>query len=211
MSRVRPVNAYFLLENYYSDHICHLGKIEDKVVFGQNCYTGQNINKMIFCSDLLSWAKLLKNEFWSHLLQWAKMCEIIPLIEFATESKRIQKFVFDRLCPFEQKPDKFQFQHQVCYLCKCLEKVKVILVFTHAANLRQIRHLPPLPSMQNYGKFDATPFGKIEQNWANVAFADGLLQIFSTGKSVLSASVRLARLGMATEINTLGTRLIVIN
>ena len=92
------------------------------------------------------------------------MCEIIPLIEFATESKRIQKFVFVRFCPFEQKPDKFQFQHQVCYLCKCLEKVKVILVFTHAANLKQIRHLPPLPSMQNYGKFDATPFGKIEQN-----------------------------------------------
>ena len=177
------------MENCYSDHICHLGKIEDKVVFGQNCYTGQNINKMIFCSDLLSWAKLLKNEFWSHLLQWAKMCEIIPLIEFATESKRIQKFVFDRFCPFEQKPDKFQFQHQVCYLCKCLEKVKVILVFTHAANLRQIWHLPPLPSMQNYGKFDATPFGKIEQNWANVAFADGLLQIFYTGKSVFSSSV----------------------
>ena len=92
------------------------------------------------------------------------MCEIIPLIEFATESKRIQKFVFDRFCPFEQKPDKFQFQHQVCYPCKCLEKVKVILVFTHAANLRQMRHLPPLPSMQNYGKFDATSFGKIEQN-----------------------------------------------
>ena len=176
------------MENYYSDHICHLGKIEDKVVFGQNCYTGQNINKMIFCSDLLPWAKLLKNEFWSHLLQWAKMCEIIPLIEFATESKRIQKFVFDRFCPFEQKPDKFQFQHQVCYPCKCLEKVKVILVFTHAANLRQIRHLPPLPSMQNYGKFDTTPFGKIEQNWANVAFADGLLQIFYTGKSVFSSS-----------------------
>ena len=139
---------------------------------------------MIFCSDLLSWAKLLKNEFWSHLLQWAKMCEIIPLIEFATESKRIQKFVFDRFCPFEQKPDKFQFQHQVCYLCKCLEKEKVILVFTHAANLRQMRHLPPLPPMQNYGKFDATSFGKIEQNWANVAFADGLLQIFCTGNSV---------------------------
>ena len=65
--------------------------------------------------------------------------------------------------------------------------------------------------MQNYGKFDATPFGKIEQNWANVAFADGLHQIFSTGKSVFSSSVRLARLGMATEINTLGTRLIIIN
>ena len=43
--------------------------------------------------------------------------------------------------------------------------------------------------MQNYGKFDATPFGKIEQNWANVAFADGLLQIFYTGKSVFSSSV----------------------
>ena len=42
--------------------------------------------------------------------------------------------------------------------------------------------------MQNYGKFDATPFGKIEQNWANVAFADGLLQIFYTGKSVFSSS-----------------------
>ena len=40
----------------------------------------------------------------------------------------------------------------------------------------------------NYGKFDATPFGKIEQNWANVAFADGLLQIFYTGKSVFSSS-----------------------
>ena len=59
------------------------------------------------------------------------MWEITPLIEFATESKRIQKFVFDPFCPFEQKPDKCQFQHQVCYPCKRLEKVKVILAFTH--------------------------------------------------------------------------------
>ena len=96
------------------------------------------------------------------------MCEIIPLIEFATESKRIQKFVFDRFCPFEQKPDKCQFQHQVCYPCKCLEKVKVILVFTHAANLRQIRHLPPLPSMQimaNLMLRHLTKLSKIEQMW----------------------------------------------
>ena len=176
------------MENYYFDHICHLGKIEDKVVLGQICCAGQNTNKMIFCSDLLSWAKLLKNEFWLHLLQWAKMWEITLLIEFSTESKRIQKFVFDRFCPFEQKPEKCQFQHQVCYPCKCLEKVKVILVFKHGANLRQMRHLPPLPSMQNYGKFDPTSFGKIEQHWANVAFADSLLQIFYTGKSVFSSS-----------------------
>ena len=57
------------MENFYFDHICQFGKIEDKVIFGQICYNGQNTNKMIFCSDLLSWAKLLKNEFWSHLLQ----------------------------------------------------------------------------------------------------------------------------------------------
>ena len=167
------------MENYYFDHICHLGKIEDKVVLSQICCAGQNTNKMIFCSDLLSW---------SHLLQWAKMWEITLLIEFSTESKRIQKFVFDRFCPFEQKPEKCQFQHQVCYPCKCLEKVKVTLVFKHGANLRQMRHLPPLPSMQNYGKFDPTSFGKIEQHWANVAFADSLLQIFYTGKSVFSSS-----------------------
>ena len=42
--------------------------------------------------------------------------------------------------------------------------------------------------MQNYGKFDPTSLGKIEQNWANVAFADGLLQICFRGKSVLSSS-----------------------
>ena len=45
------------MENYYFDHICHLGKIEDKVLFGQICYTGQNINKMIFCSDFTSLGK----------------------------------------------------------------------------------------------------------------------------------------------------------
>ena len=43
--------------------------------------------------------------------------------------------------------------------------------------------------MQNYGKFDPTSFGKIEQNWANVAFADALLQIYYAGKSVFSSSV----------------------
>ena len=33
---------------------------------------------------------------------------------------------------------------------------EVILVFTHGANLRQMRHLPPLLLMQNYGKFGPT-------------------------------------------------------
>ena len=99
---------------------------------------------MNFCSDLLSWAKLLKNEFWSLLLHWAKMWEITTLTEFAIESKSVQKFIFDRFCPFGQKPDKCQFCYQVWHPCKCLDKVKVILVFTHGANLRQMRHLPPL-------------------------------------------------------------------
>ena len=99
---------------------------------------------MNFCSDLLSWAKLLKNEFWSLLLHWAKMWQITTLTEFAIESKSIQKFIFDRFCPFGQKPDKCQFCYQVWHPCKCLDKVKVILVFTHGANLRQMRHLPPL-------------------------------------------------------------------
>ena len=35
-----------------------------------------------------------------------------------------------------------------------------------------------------YGKFDPTSLGKTEQNQANVAFADGLLQICYRGKSV---------------------------
>ena len=123
--------------------------------------TVANVN---FCSDLLSWAKLLKNEFWSLLLHWAKMWQITTLTEFAIESKSIQKFIFDRFCPFGQKPDKCQFCYQVWHPCKCLDKVKVILVFTHGANLRQIRHLPPLPLMQNYGKVGPMSCGKIEQN-----------------------------------------------
>ena len=55
--------------------------------------------------------------------------------------------------------------------------------FTHGANLRQMRRLPPLPLMQNYGKIGPTSWGK-----ANVAFADGLLQICYRGKSVFSSS-----------------------
>ena len=162
-----------------------LSKIENKVVFGQICYPEQNSGKQLFwsylphwakiwnerntnnvnfCSDLLCWAKMLKNEFWSLLLHWAKMWEITTLTEFAIESKSVQKFIFDRFCPFGQKPDKCQFCYQVWHPCKCLDKVKVILVFTHGANLRQMRHLPPLPLMQNYGKFGPTSWGKIEQN-----------------------------------------------
>lgn len=83
---------------------------------------------------------------------------------------------FDRICYREQKHskirfrsnclfDKYQFQNQVCHPCKPLEKVTAFLVFTHRANLRQIRRLPPLPSMQNYGKFDPTSSSKIEQMW----------------------------------------------
>ena len=72
------------------------------------------------------------------------MWEITTLTEFAKESKSVQKFIFDRFCPFGQKPDKCQFCYQVWHPCKCLDKVKVILVFTHGANLRQMRHLPPL-------------------------------------------------------------------
>ena len=113
---------------------------------------------MIFCSDLLSWAKLLKNEFWSLLLHWAKMWEITTLIEFAIESKSVQKFIFDRFCPFGQKPDKCQFCYQVWHPCKCLDKVKVILVFTHGANLRQMRHLPPL--LRHSAKLS-----KVKQMW----------------------------------------------
>ena len=117
------------------------------------------------------------------------MWQITTLTEFAIESKSIQKFIFDRFCPFGQKPDKCQFSYQVWHPCKCLDKVKVILVFTHGANLRQIRHLPPLPLMQNYGKVGPMSCGKIEQNKANVAFADDLLQICYRGKSVFSSSV----------------------
>ena len=118
---------------------------------------------MNICSDLLSWAKLLKNELWSLLLHWAKMWEITTLTEFAIESKSVQKFIFDRFCPFGQKPDKCQFCYQVWHPRKCLDKVTVILVFRHAANLRQMRHIPPLPLNQNYGKFGPTSWGKIEQ------------------------------------------------
>lgn len=53
-----------------------------------------------------------------------------------------------------------------------------------------MRHLPPLQLMQNYGKFDPTSLSKTEQNQANVAFADGLLQICYIGKSVYSSSAR---------------------
>ena len=162
-----------------------LSKIENKVVFGQICYPEQNSGKQLFwsylphwakiwnerntnnvnfCSDLLCWAKMLKNEFWSLLLHWAKMWQITTLTEFAIESKSIQKFIFDRFCPFGQKPDKCQFCYQVWHPCKCLDKVKVILVFTHGENLRQMRHLPPLLLMQNYAKFGPTSRGKIEQN-----------------------------------------------
>ena len=52
------------------------------------------------------------------------MWEITTLTEFA---------------PSGQKPDKCQFCHQVSHPCKC--KVKVFLVFTHGANLRQMWHL----------------------------------------------------------------------
>ena len=33
------------------------------------------------------------------------MWEITTLTEFAIESKSVQKFIFDRFCPFGQKPD----------------------------------------------------------------------------------------------------------
>ena len=111
---------------------------------------------MNFFFFLLSWAKLLKNEFWSLFLHWAKMWEITTLTEFAIESKSVQKFIFDRFCPFGQKPDKCQFCYHVWHPCKCPDKVKVILVFPQGKNLRQIRHLPPLPVMQNFGKFGPT-------------------------------------------------------
>ena len=42
--------------------------------------------------------------------------------------------------------------------------------------------------MQNYGKVGPMSCGKIEQNYANVAFADDLLQICYRGKSVFSSS-----------------------
>ena len=128
--------------NDYFDHICHTeqryGRSDNLTSF---YYTGRNTNMMIFCSDLLSWAKLLKNEFWSLLLHWAKMWEITTLTEFAIESKSVQKFIFDRFCPFGQKPDTCQFCYQVWHPCKRLDKVKVILIFTHGANLTQMRHL----------------------------------------------------------------------
>ena len=131
--------------NDYFDHVCHteqryrrsdnltsfttLGETQIRWIFAQIYYPGQTC-----------W----KNEFWSLLLHWAKMWEITTLNEFAKESKSVQKFIFDRFCPFGQKPDKCQFCYQVWHPCKCLDKVKVILVFTHGANLRQMRHLPPL-------------------------------------------------------------------
>ena len=97
------------------------------------------------------------------------MWQITTLTEFTIESKSIQKLIFDRFCPFGQKPDKCQFCYQVWHPCKCLDKVKVILVFTHGENLRQIRHLPPLPLMQNYGKVGPMSYvaklSKIKQMW----------------------------------------------
>ena len=84
-------------------------------------------------------------------------------------------------------------------------------VFTHRANLRQMQRLPPLPSMQSYGKFDRTSTSKVEHNWANVAFADGLLQISRyTGKSVFSSSVayeniRFSSLFAAGDVSRGGT------
>lgn len=192
-------------EELIFDQLCYNGEKYGKLLFWSYLPSWANLRKkwylakfatlsktvanVNFCSDLLSWAKLLKNEFWSLLLHWAKMWQITTLTEFAIESKSIQKFIFDRFCPFGQKPDKCQFCYQVWHPCKCLDKVKVILVFTHGANLRQIRHLPPLPLMQNYGKVGPMSCGKIEQNQANVAFADDLFQICYRGKSVFSSSV----------------------
>ena len=94
------------------------------------------------------------------------MWKIATSIEFAIESKSIQKFAFYRTAAhaFEQKPDKCQFQNQVCHPCNALKKVKAFLVFTHRANLRQMQRLPPLPSMQSYGKFDRTSTSKVEHN-----------------------------------------------
>ena len=66
-----------------------------------------------------------------------------------------------------------------------MREITPLIEFATRAN---VRHLPPLPAMQNYGKFDPTSFDKIEQNWANVAFANGLFQIFYTGKSIFSSS-----------------------
>ena len=123
-----------------------LSKIENKVVFGQICYPDQNSGKRLFWTYLPHWAKIRTEEviIWPHLLHWAKhkvnfcsdllswakMWEITTLTEFAIESKSVQKFIFDRFCPFGQKPDKCQFCYLVWHPCKCLDKVKVILVLT---------------------------------------------------------------------------------
>ena len=52
------------------------------------------------------------------------MWKIATSIEFAIESKSIQKFAFYRTAAhaFEQKPDKCQFQDQVCHPCNALKK-----------------------------------------------------------------------------------------
>ena len=51
------------------------------------------------------------------------MWKIATSIEFAIESKSIQKFAFYRTAAhaFEQKPDKCQFQNQVCHPCNALK------------------------------------------------------------------------------------------
>ena len=65
--------------------------------------------------------------------------------------------------------------------------------------------------MQSYGKFDRTSTSKVEHNWANVAFADGLLQISRyTGKSVFLSSVaceniRFSSLFAAGDVSRGGT------
>ena len=120
----RVVNDYF-------DHICHteqrygrsdnlisfttLGETQIRWFFGQIYYPGKNCWKMRF------------GHF--HYIE-LKMWEITTLTGFAIESKSVQKFIFDRFCPFGQKPDKCQFCYLVWHPCKCLDKVKVILVLT---------------------------------------------------------------------------------
>ena len=68
-----------------------------------------------------------------------------------------------------------------------------LLFFFVGANLKQMQHLPSLPSLQSFGSFDPTSFGKLEQNLTKVAFAIGLHQIYYTGKSMWKNSRLISR------------------
>ena len=97
-------------------------------------------------------------------IHWAKISEIATLTEFAIEStEKRSKIHLRSLLLIWQKPDKCLFHYQVWHPRKCLDKVKGIPVLTHRGNLTQIQHLPPLPLVQNYGKFDPKSIGKMEQ------------------------------------------------